>query len=70
MKRLLVTVLSRRDALSTRTGAKESAEDFNDLIRRHYAAWNTMNPDNASFLYAQDAGLDFFDIAPLKHSGG
>ena len=49
---------------------KKRADDFNDLIKRYYTAWNTLNPDNVSFLYAPDADLVFFDIAPLKYSGG
>ena len=49
---------------------KKGGDDFNDLIKRYYTAWSTLNPDNASFLYAKDADLVFFDIAPLKYSGG
>jgi len=30
----------------------------------------TLNADNASSLYAKDADLVFFDIAPLKYGGG
>jgi ketosteroid isomerase-like protein len=49
---------------------KKGSDDFNDLIKRYYSAWNTLNPDNVSFLYAQDAGLVFFDLAPLKYGAG
>jgi ketosteroid isomerase-like protein len=49
---------------------KKGGDDFNDLIKRYYAAWSTLNPDNASFLYAKETDLVFFDIAPLKYSGG
>ena len=70
MKRLLVAVLFLTTLCLPALAQKKRGDDFNDLIKRYYAAWNTLNPDNASFLYAQDADLVFFDIAPLKYSGG
>ena len=70
MKRLLIAVVIVGTLCLPALAQKKRADDFNDLIRRYYAAWNTLNPDNASFLYAQDADLIFFDIAPLKYSGG
>ncbi len=48
----------------------KGADDFDALIKRYYTAWSTLNPDNAAPLYANDAGLVFYDIAPLKYSGG
>ena len=70
MKRLLLAIVIVGTLYLPAPAQKKGADDFNDLIKRYYAAWNTMNPDNASFLYAQDADLVFFDIAPLKYSGG
>jgi len=70
MKRLLVAVLFLTTLCLPALAQKKRGDDFNDLIKRYYAAWSTLNPDNASFLYAQDADLVFFDIAPLKYSGG
>ena len=70
MKRLLVAVLLLTTLSLPSLAQKKGADDFNDLIKRYYAAWSTLNPDNASFLYAKDADLVFFDIAPLKYSGG
>ena len=70
MKRLLIAVVIVGTLCLPALAQKKRADDFNDLIRRYYAAWNTLNPDNASFLYAHDADLIFFDIAPLKYSGG
>lgn len=43
--------------------------EFKTLIDRYYAAWNTGNPDQAAGLYAKEAGLVFYDIAPLKYNG-
>jgi ketosteroid isomerase-like protein len=70
MKRLLVMALVVGTICLPAPAQKKGRDDFNDLIKRYYAAWNTLNPDNASFLYAQDANLVFFDVAPLKYSGG
>ena len=70
MKRLLIAALVLSTIYLPALAQKKGGDDFNDLIKRYYAAWNTLNPDNASFLYAQDADLVFFDIAPLKYSGG
>ena len=70
MKRLLVAVVIVGTLYLPALAQKKGGDDFNDLIKRYYAAWSTLNPDNASFLYAKDADLVFFDIAPLKYSGG
>ncbi len=69
MKRLLIVALVVSALYLPALAQKKGGDDFNDLIRRYYSAWNTLNPDNASFLYAQDADLVFFDIVPLKYSG-
>ena len=42
--------------------------EFKTLIDQYYAAWSTLNPDNAAKFYAKDAGLVFYDIAPLKYN--
>src|SRR5215510_7453827 len=42
--------------------------EFKALIDQYYAAWSTLNPDNAAKLYAKDADLVFYDIAPLKYN--
>src|SRR2546425_6932505 len=70
MKRLLVAVLLLTTLCLSALAKKKGGDDFNDLIKRYYTAWSTLNPDDASFLYAKDADLVFFDIAPLKYSGG
>ena len=70
MKRLLIAALVVSTLCLPALAQKKGGDDFNELIKRYYAAWNTLNPDNASVFYAKDAGLVFFDIAPLKYSGG
>ena len=48
----------------------QNNDDISALVKSYYAAWNTLNPDNAAKFYAKDADLVFFDIAPLKYAGG
>jgi ketosteroid isomerase-like protein len=39
------------------------------LVKRYYAAWNTLNLKNAAAFYAKDARLVFFDVLPLQYRG-
>lgn len=50
--------------------AQAKGDDINALVKGYYAAWNTLNTDNAAKFYAKDANLVFFDVAPLKYAGG
>lgn len=68
MKRLFVVVLVLSAVCLPALAQKKAADDFNDLVKRYYSSWNTLNPDNASSMYAKDADLVFFDIAPLKYN--
>ena len=68
MKRLLVAVLFLTTLCLPALAQKKRGDDFNDLIKRYYAAWSTLNPDNPAAVYAKDADLVFFDIDPLKYT--
>jgi len=57
MKRLLIAALIVSTLCLPALAQKKGGDDFNDLIKRYYAAWSTLNPDNASFLYAKDIAL-------------
>jgi len=52
----------------TRKASAGLESEFKVLIDQYYAAWSTLNPDNAAKLYAKDADLVFYDIAPLKYN--
>jgi ketosteroid isomerase-like protein len=52
----------------TRKAAAGVESEFKTLIDQYYAAWSTLNPDNAAKFYATDADLVFYDIAPLKYN--
>lgn len=54
----------------TRTAPNKAAleSEFRALIEQYYAAWSTLNPDNAAKFYAKDANIVFYDIAPLKYN--
>ncbi len=69
MKRLLIASLVLA-AFCVPTAAQKQGDDINALVKGYYAAWNTLNPDNAAKYYAKDADLVFYDIAPLKYAGG
>jgi ketosteroid isomerase-like protein len=49
--------------------SKNSDAGFKTLTDRYFTAWGSLNPDNAAPLYAKDADLVFYDIAPLKYTG-
>ncbi|HYW70205.1 MAG TPA: nuclear transport factor 2 family protein [Pyrinomonadaceae bacterium] len=67
MKRLLIVTLMLA-ATSLSALAQGKGDDINVLVKGYYAAWNTLNPDNAAKFYAKDADSVFFDIAPLKYA--
>ena len=69
MKRFLIATLVFA-AFCVPTFAQSKSDDIDALVKGYYAAWNTLNPDNAAKFYAKDADLVFFDIAPLKYAGG
>src|ERR1043166_2691777 len=68
MRRLLVALLLLTTFSLPALAQKKGGPDFNGLIKRYYAAWSTLNPDNAAMFYAKDADLVFFDIDPLKYT--
>jgi len=49
--------------------SKNNDAEFKTLTDRYFTAWSSLNPDNAAPLYAKDADLIFYDIAPLKYTG-
>jgi len=63
----MLTCLMTTVALGQKTQGNDP--EFKRLIDRYYAAWNSLNPNNAAPLYAKDADLVFYDIAPLKYRG-
>ena len=72
-RRFLVAIsLGLLIALTAVAQARKSSAglegEFKALIDQYYAAWSTLNPDNAAKLYARDADLVFYDIAPLKYN--
>ena len=66
-----LTTVAALPAQTEKTSGTKARGDavFKQLIERYYSAWNTANPDNAAPLYAPEAGLVFYDLAPLKYNG-
>jgi uncharacterized protein (TIGR02246 family) len=54
-------------AKSSRASATQ--REFQALINRYYAAWNSGDPEKAAPLYAKDPDLVFYDITPLEYVG-
>ena len=49
--------------------ASDSEPDFKALHAKVDAAWSSLKAENAAPSYAHDAGLVFYDAAPLKYDG-
>jgi ketosteroid isomerase-like protein len=66
----MILLASLSVAAQTKRAAAKPAPDaeFKKLIEGYYAAWSTLNPENPAKYYAKDAGLIFYDIAPLKYN--
>jgi ketosteroid isomerase-like protein len=71
MKLLAVAVFSAMlGACSSRAAqAEDATAEIKPLMDKVNAAWMTLDPSKAAPYYAKDAGLAFFDVAPLKYSG-
>lgn len=48
MKRLLMVTVVVSTICLPALAQKKGVDDFNDLIKRYYSAWSTLDPDNAS----------------------
>jgi ketosteroid isomerase-like protein len=69
MKHLLAAALLISLFCLPALGQRRGNGNFNDMIKRYYAAWSTLNPDNPAPFYAKDPDLVFFDVDPLKYTG-
>ena len=49
--------------------SQDATSELKPIVEKVLAAWSTLDPKNPAPYYAKDAGLAFFDIAPLKYSG-
>ena len=49
--------------------AQDAEPDFKALHAKVDAAWESLKAENASPFYAHDAGLVFYDAAPVKYDG-
>jgi len=70
MRRMITLLMLLALAVPAWTqAAKRGDAEFKALIDRYYQAWSSANPENAAPLYAKDADLVFYDLAPLKYTG-
>lgn len=54
----------------TAQGKAAPDAEFKALIDRYYDAWSKLSTDAPAEFYAKDADCVFFDVAPLKYTGG
>jgi ketosteroid isomerase-like protein len=67
---ILLATITPASVRARRAAARPAQDaEFKALIDGYYAAWSTLDPNNAAKYYARDADLVFFDIAPLKYNG-
>ena len=73
MKKVLIAVLAVWLASCGGPAAPPKTEDatveLKHLMEKITAGWVTLDPSKVAQFYAKDAGLAFFDVAPLKYSG-
>ena len=48
---------------------QDAAAELKPVIEKVLAAWTSLDAKNPAPFYAKDAGLTFYDIAPLKYAG-
>jgi ketosteroid isomerase-like protein len=66
-KALIILMLSSSCfAAQTQTGR---IDEFEQIIKDYYAAWNSGSLDKAGEYYAKSPDLVFYDVAPLKYQG-
>lgn len=66
---MLIAVCASAQTKKAPAPKPASEAEFKALLDQYYAAWSTLNPDNAARFYAKDADLVFYDLAPLKYNG-
>lgn len=66
---LLATLTVSAQTKKAPAATQAADGEFQALIERYYAAWNTANADNAARFYAKEADRVFYDLTPLKYTG-
>jgi hypothetical protein len=54
---------------SGRASTQDATVKIRPFIENLNAAWQTLDTAKAAPFYAKDAGLAFYDVAPLKYTG-
>lgn len=65
----MVALVAVIQARTTPTAQRGTDVEFQALVDRYYLEWSKNDPDKAAPLYAKDADLVFFDLAPMKYTG-
>jgi ketosteroid isomerase-like protein len=66
---LLVTLAGCGSAPSEPLKSQDAVSELKPIVEKLLPAWATLDTKNPAPFYAKDAGLTFYDIAPLKYTG-
>lgn len=66
---LLLTLAGCGPAPTEPARSEDAASELKPIVEKVLAGWATLDPKNPAPFYAKDAGLTFYDIAPLKYTG-
>ena len=64
MERLLVAALVVSTLCLPTLAQKKGVDDLNELIKRYYVPWGTLNPQQPLFFRANEADLVSFTLLP------
>ena len=66
---LILTLAGCGSAPTEPASSQDAASELKPIVEKVLAGWATLDTKNVAPLYAKDAGLTFYDIAPLKYTG-
>jgi ketosteroid isomerase-like protein len=66
---LLLSLVGCAPAPEPAAKTHDASAELKPLIEKVLAGWATLDVKNVAPFYAKDAGLTFYDIAPLKYAG-
>ncbi len=66
---LLLTLAGCGSAPTEPAKTQDASAELKPIVEKVLSGWATLDPKNPAPYYAKDAGLTFYDIAPLKYTG-
>jgi len=66
---LMLTLAGCGTAPTEPAKSQDATSELKPIVEKLLAGWATLDTKNPAPFYAKDAGLSFYDIAPLKYTG-